>query len=756
MRSKRTRLGRCLSLALPLFAMMFVFWLNPFCAVKSLAAEVVKGDNIPYNRYLPGATYSTHMYSVDGRIAYCIESEKQAVPSGTVGDGRRLEYGNAPMLVLALHYGYGGEGAWQMKRFFSERYGINLSDEQQYLYTHIVANYAYVGANMSSTPGQFYKGLSAEIAEASGINEWIRFLGRVLGGSEDYTGKKVSTGYITAFDTSTQTIAVIGSVEYRSDTPPTPPVEEKENVGKITVTKSGESLTDYVNGQFIYEEKGLQGAKFKVCAANDIVSKGEVIYAKDAEVGSFTTNENGIGSLENLYPGDYLLTEEEAPLGYRKSTEEIAFTLSKEGGDLSLMTKNVTVFNERMKLHLNLSKKDGTTNNALPGAKFAIYTKQEIKAYDGRVLATAGDLLKEAVSDGSGIIDFNLDCPVGEYEVKEIEAPFGYVLSGEPFNISFTAEENSDSKISHSFQNTEARGKLVIIKEGESLAGFVDGQFVYESMSLAGAEFDLYAKDANEPLCHLITDEEGRATADNLSLGGYTLVETKAPYGMILPEEPVEIEIGYVNQTTPVVLKEISIHNERERIDLKVEKKETGSGKALSGGMFELRNKEDLVNAKGEVIVPADTLLAKAASKEGNIAFDLDLPHGVYVVKETEGIPGYLLNGSAYEIQALYETVPKEGIRCTILNSKKPEEHPAPEPENPTKVLGTSKNNYVTEDEGKGGYSVLIRERNESEENENAPKKAGFQIAYGVLLVLTGGGIFIGKKIHSGKDRDEE
>jgi len=71
-------------------------------------------------------------------------------------------------------------------------------------------------------------------------------------------------------------------------------------------------------------------------------------------------------------------------------------------------------------------------------------------------------------------------------------------------------------------------------------------------------------------------------------------------------------------------------------------------------------------------------------------------------------------------------------------------------------VLGTSKNNYVTEDEGKGGYSVLIRERDESEENENAPKKAGFQIAYGVLLVLTGGGIFIGKKIHSGKDRDEE
>ena len=180
MKSKRTRFGRCLAMALSLFSIVFTFLLSPFCALKSLAAEVNRGDNIPYNRYLPGATYSTHYYTVDGRAAYCIESEKQAVPSGSYGGGTQLDYATAPMLVLCLHYGYGGDGAWQMKKFFKERFGIDLSDEQQYLYTHIVANYAFVGANMSSTPGQYYKGLSNEIAEASGINEGIRFLGRVL------------------------------------------------------------------------------------------------------------------------------------------------------------------------------------------------------------------------------------------------------------------------------------------------------------------------------------------------------------------------------------------------------------------------------------------------------------------------------------------------------------------------------------------------------------------------------------------------
>ena len=228
MKKRRNSFRRCLCLLLSALTMVLGVTASSRFALHAEAANVVRGVNIPYNRYLNGATYSTHMYTVDGRIAYCIESEKSAVANGDYYSAHNLSYSDAPMLTLALYYGYGGDGSWVMRKFFADNYGVDLSEEQQYLYTHIVANYAFVGANMSSTPGQFYKGLNSDIAEAYGINSWIRYIGKVLGGSEDYSGRKVKSGWVTYFDTNSQKIAVVGNVEFENppETPPTPDVPD--------------------------------------------------------------------------------------------------------------------------------------------------------------------------------------------------------------------------------------------------------------------------------------------------------------------------------------------------------------------------------------------------------------------------------------------------------------------------------------------------------------------------------------------------
>ncbi|MBR3040538.1 MAG: hypothetical protein IKI20_07810 [Lachnospiraceae bacterium] len=493
MKSKRTRFGRCLAMALSLFSIVFTFLLSPFCALKSLAAEVNRGDNIPYNRYLPGATYSTHYYTVDGRAAYCIESEKQAVPSGSYGGGTQLDYATAPMLVLCLHYGYGGDGAWQMKKFFKERFDIDLSDEQQYLYTHIVANYAFVGANMSSTPGQYYKGLSNEIAEASGINEWIRFLGRVLAGNPDYTGKNVRTGYLTTYETGTQKIAVVGGIEYYNPVTPEPEVPEPEP---------------------------------------------------------------------------------------------------------------------------------------------------------------------------------------------------------EPEPI-------------------EVKGVLSILKKGESLSAFEEGQFVFQKRSLQGAEFDVFTKD-DELVTHLTTDKNGNASVEDLSEGEYYFVETKAPYGMIMDDTRHDFSIAYVDNDTPVVMHEESLVNKREKTHLTVTKIDTDTKEPLSGGEFTLYAGEDIVNYLGEVIVEKDTAIATAQAEEGVIDFGIDLPHGLYYICETIAVEGYQKDDTRYEIDLSYGQ-DVSGVECIIENKEippvppTPPTPPTPEPTEPEgKVLGVKKTNYVTEDNDKGTMSVLI------------------------------------------------
>mgnify|MGYP002624275851 CR=1 FL=1 len=758
--NKKLRLRRYLAMILSALAMFMTVFLSFGSVLHVSAAQVVRGDNIPYKKYLPGATYSTHLYTADGRAAYCIESEKAAVPTGDYASSGALDYNTAPMLVLALHYGYGGSGSWQMKTFFSERYGIDLSDEQQYLYTHIVANYAYVGADMSSTPGQFYKGLSAEIAEASGINEWIRFLGRVLGGSADYTGKSVAGGYITTFDTGTQRIAVMGEITYRENTPTPPPEPEKpkENIGRITVTKNGETLSSYTDKTFVWEEKGLVNAEFELSAGEDIFCEEQLIHEKGAVIKAAFTSEDGTASFEELYPGSYIITEITAPEGFVKNDSPISVVLSKDGDDVSEMVHSVSVYDQRKKAEIAILKTDTESGETLSGAEFGLYAGNEIRSADGEVLVNAGELLMKDTTDADGTIRFAMDLPLGEYYVKELTAPFGYVVSSEEFPVHFDgSSEKEITDFKHTFSNRPVTGEITVQKIGESLAGYEDGKFIYEARSLEGAEFDLYRVGEEEPILHLVTDEDGTVTAGGLALGDYLLVETAAPYGMKLDETPTEIKVEHINQTTEVVHISREIINEREKVTFHITKKAKDSGEKLTGGRFAVFTGEDLYNYKGEMIVPADTMLEESSAVDGEVEFVLDYPHGSYYLMELEGIPGYYRDNERHDLDAAYGSIDDTGIEYTVFNTKIP---PAPvTPENPseTKVLGASKNNYVTEDGGESGYSFRIDTsvkafeekagsgRNEQEETAGVSYPEGL-IYGGMLLALAAGFIIAGRK----------
>ena len=721
---KTNFIGRCFAAILSGMTVLLSVFLSCGNSIPAMAAYINQGENIPYDRYLPGGSYSTHYYTVDGKPAYCIESEKTAVSSGDYG-GSTIEYNGAQMLILALHYGPGGEGYWQMKKYFLEELGIDLTDEQAYLYTHIVANYAYVGANMSSTPGQFYKGLSAEIAESSGINDWIRFLGRMLAGGRDYTGEPISDGYAVIYTTSSQNIALVGKVTYSKTTPPEPVYKR----GKITVTKTGPTLSGYEDGNFIWEEKGLSGAEFSLLAADEIKEGDTVIYEKDALVGTILTGDDGVGSMENLPLGSYTLTESKAPAGYIINAEPISVTLSEEMEEEGVIISSNTIHNEKKNLNIVLHKSDNVTGNPLKGAKFGLYTAEDIMLPTGEILVPADTLLKEAVSGANGKISFKMDLPMFSYSVKELSAPEGYILSDEVFTIrpEDAEEKETEFKISHKFSDTPVKGDAIFTKKGESLVAFEDGNFKYEERALSGAEFDLYAKDVFAPdgstdgegnpvriyekdsvIGHMTSDEKGQIVAKDLPLGTYYLKETKAPYGMILDETPTEFEIRYADQNTPKVLYTDSIVNRRRKITLSVEKVDANTSKPLSGGKFDLYAKEDIVNVDGEVIVEKDSIIKSVASKEGVVDFELDLPYGNYYIKESEAISGYQKTEKVFDAEFVYdsdtESIPE--VRICIKNTPTPVPPPSVEPPvKPKKVLSA---NYVTEDSMTGEMSPLI------------------------------------------------
>ena len=280
-------------------------------------------------------------------------------------------------------------------------------------------------------------------------------------------------------------------------------------------------------------------------------------------------------------------------------------------------------------------------------------------------------------------------------------------------NTAYQVDQTSgDAIIEVEVENPPVKGKLHIEKTGEVLTGFSeapDAAFGYETRGLAGAEYAIYAaediytpdfqRDENGDrikfyekdalVTTVTTDETGTAEVSDLPLGTYRVVETKAPEGFVLStdeeisnpdaetlnmdaeaEDAAEGEAGttgkdrktrrtqevtfeYLNQKTPVIEQDLAYTNDRQKVELTVEKQDAETGKTVAGAVFGLYTAEDIHTGAGTMLadagqplIEADTLLAEATSDENGLAaFDLDLPLGRYYVKEHKAPDGYVTAG---------------------------------------------------------------------------------------------------------------
>ena len=161
----------------------------------------------------------------------------------------------------------------------------------------------------------------------------------------------------------------------------------------------------------------------------------------------------------------------------------------------------------------------------------------------------------------------------------------------------------------------------------------------------------------------LTTDEEGMAVLNNLPLGTYYLKEVVAGENFVLNTEQKEFTLTAEDDTQAVVYEGVTYKNERQKVSVSVEKKDSVTGEKLEGVIFGLYAGEDIASNQGEVLVEKDTLLEKKATdKNGNLTFDSDLPHGKYYVKEEVRKAGYLPNEEVWKVDASYENQNLEKI----------------------------------------------------------------------------------------------
>ena len=261
-----------------------------------------------------------------------------------------------------------------------------------------------------------------------------------------------------------------------------------------------------------------------------------------------------------------------------------------------------------------------------------------------------------------------------------MSAPFGYVVNDKYVNISVDTDtafetdgDTNDAIITVEYSDAPAVGELTVEKKGEVLDGFKGGllassyekEFVYREGSLAGAKFKVYAaediytadnqKDADgnrikyysngDLVTTLTTGMDGKATAKNLPLGQYRVVEVEAPYGYVLNPNEQKVTFTYVDDKTPVIKESLTFSDDRQKLDMSVTKLDAEDNTPIAGAVFGLYADEDIKNVAGKVIIEKGTLLEKATSDEnGKIAFVKDYPFAKYVARELVKPAGYVTN----------------------------------------------------------------------------------------------------------------
>ncbi len=127
-------------------------------------------------------------------------------------------------------------------------------------------------------------------------------------------------------------------------------------------------------------------------------------------------------------------------------------------------------------------------------------------------------------------------------------------------------------------------GKLEITKTGEALIKTEENEEgtitpIYEEIKIAGAEFEVYAKEEifelenklyekDELVKRIATDENGKANIENLPIGKYYIKEVKAGEGFVLNQEIKEFEIVNQGEDKTIQKVEIAYKNERQKVNL--------------------------------------------------------------------------------------------------------------------------------------------------------------------------------------------
>ena len=287
----------------------------------------------------------------------------------------------------------------------------------------------------------------------------------------------------------------------------------------------------------------ITAVTFGLFAAEDLTAADGSTIPANGLLEILSVDENGHAVCKIDLPfGSYYLKELSADGHYILSDEKYPIVFDYAGQDIALVEIKVNdgkpIGNDLIYGEIHGLKKD-EDGNALGGAVIGLF-KADCTEF------TRENAILTAVSKEDGGFSF-ADVPYGNWLVREIEAPTGFVLSDETFAVTV---DKDGAVIEVEIENTRIRGTVQLTKVDKD----------YPDNKLTGAEFTVYRDsngnkelDADDELVGTLTETGiGVYEISDLLYGGYYVKETKAPEGFYLDGNAYYFEITEDGKTVTV------------------------------------------------------------------------------------------------------------------------------------------------------------------------------------------------------------
>ena len=410
------------------------------------------------------------------------------------------------------------------------------------------------------------------------------------------------------------------------------------------------------------------GAGFQIYDPSGSLVSMTFTYPEVTTIDTFYTTADGdlITPQTLEYGKGYSLVEVQAPYGYVLNSEPVYFDVVQENSEeeSGITVIEVVRSNMAQKGTVTVTKSGEVFSTVagdkglyqpifsvgnLEGAVYEITAAEDIYTLDGTLRASKGEVV-DTITTGKDGTAKSKELYLGKYEVKEVTAPFGFVLNEEihAVELVYAGQEIAVTETATGFVNERQRVEIDLVKAleidkdygvGEN-GEFADVTFgLYAAEELTAADGKTIPADGLIEVIFLNENGHGKAISD-LPIGSYYVQEIKTNAAYLTSDTKYPVNFKYAGQETATV--HITA-NEGNAIENKLiygsvsGKKSDEDGKALGGaviGIFKVGTTE---------FTKENAIKTTTSADDGSFSF-AKVPYGTWAIREIESPKGFVLS----------------------------------------------------------------------------------------------------------------